>query len=374
MGLCDAVTLQPRQGMGHVALLVASCLMAACGVPADPGGPTLSAASPAETAAATEPDEAPSTPASAPSPTERVEPDPVVPTPIEPVAPVPLEDRIEHRFDLSGDPDELVAGTDAMWVKRASGLVDRIDPSTNEVVFSVEVALPGSDGRNCTGLGVGEDSVWACDGSDVERIDPATGDTVAQLPVGKTSDQFRIPVAEGHAWVLTGDGSTLVGIGEDNNRVDVEIDLGTRCSDVTAVADGTLWLACIVDDVVVRVDLASRQVTHRLGGFTNPRWISAAEAVWVSFDGGLARIDPASVEVTGAIAASAGGLGGAIAATEDAIWIRSPDPFLRRVDPATLDVVEEIATPSTAYGFVTFAFGSVWASAPDDQVIYRIRP
>jgi hypothetical protein len=64
---------------------------------------------------------------------------PVVPVAVDPVTPAALESRLEHRFAIPGDPDELVAGSDAMWLKRANGVVDRIDPATNEIDFAVEV-------------------------------------------------------------------------------------------------------------------------------------------------------------------------------------------------------------------------------------------
>jgi hypothetical protein len=133
-----------------------------------------------------------------------------------------------------------------------------------------------------------------------------------------------------------------------------------------------LWAACPLDDVVVRVDPAGRQVTARAGGLEKARWVAAADDVWVAFDDGLARIDPDTKEVRDAVDVKA--RDGTLFATDDAVWVRSADPFLRRVDPATMELVEEITTDSRAGGAVTVASDSVWASAPDDQVGYRIRP
>jgi hypothetical protein len=47
--------------------------------------------------------------------------------------------------------------------------------------------------------------------------------------------------------------------------------------------------------------------------------------------------------------------------------------FLRRVDPNTLEVVEDL-TAAVQGGVVIVAFDSVWATAYDDNVLYRIRP
>ncbi|HVM15728.1 MAG TPA: hypothetical protein VM287_15550 [Egibacteraceae bacterium] len=313
----------------------------------------------------------PATAGETPSPDP--EASPIEAAPVVPVTPSPLEPRIEHRLEIHGDPDEIAAGAGAIWVKRANGMVDRIDPATNEIVFSVQVMTPRGEGwQSCAGLGVDEDSVWVCDDPDVKRLDPETGDVIATVAVDKVADQLHIPVGLGHAWVLSGDGSTLTGVSTADNSIDEEFDLGTRCVEL-ALADDALWAACPVDDVVLRIDPSQGEVTATVGGLDNPRWISIADAVWVASDDGLVRLDPDSAEVTGAVEVRAK-LGGSIFATPDAVWVRSADPFLRRVDPATLELVEEITTDSEAGGSVTAGFGSLWTSAPDDQVVYRISP
>jgi hypothetical protein len=112
------------------------------------------------------------------------------------VEPAPIEPRVEVRLDVPGEPDWMAAGAGSVWVKTADGYVQCIDPATNQVAANIEVPPYG-------------------------RLPPATG--------------------WARAWVLTGDGSTLVGIAED--AVVTEIDLGTRCTELTA--SGTaIWAAC----------------------------------------------------------------------------------------------------------------------------------
>ncbi|MGI8874141.1 MAG: hypothetical protein ACR2KP_07415 [Egibacteraceae bacterium] len=296
------------------------------------------------------------------SPTPDPTASPVVPVAAGSVTPSPLEARLEHRFAITGDPEDLVAGPNAMWLKRANGMVDRIDPATNEIVYSVEVMnTRGGGGHHC--LGVGGGSVWACDENNVERLDPATGEVIATVAVGKVFDQVLIPVSSGHAWILSDAGATLLGVDLADNAVDVEVPLGTRCADLAAHED-MLWAACPLDDMVLRIDPATEQVTARIGGLERPRWLAAAEDVWVAFDHGLARVEAETAEVTGAVDVKAGGIHGGLFVTADTVWVRAREPFLRRVDPATMELVEEITTDSRAGGAVTVAFGSIWASAP----------
>ena len=88
----------------------------------------------------------------------------------------------------------------------------------------------------------------------------------------KIADQGQIPVAFGQAWVLTGDGTTLVGIAED--AVGTEIDLGTRCTELTA-SETAIWAACPIDGVAVAVDPEHEAVSTRVDGLTDARQISA---------------------------------------------------------------------------------------------------
>ena len=83
-------------------------------------------------------------------------------------------------------------------------------------------------------------------------------------------------------------------------------------------------------------------------------------------------VDPATGEVTRVVDASSAG--GDIEATGDAVWVRTGGFFLRRVDPNTLEVVEDLTAAEQSGGEVIVAYDSVWATAYDDNMLYRIRP
>jgi streptogramin lyase len=290
----------------------------------------------------------------------------IVATPVGKITAQPLRPRVEHRFGLPS-PDWLGAGAGSVWVKRDDGVLTRVDPKTNKVIRNIKVQKPGS--QHCQGLGTSDDSVWTCGGDgDVVRIDPATNKIVARLPLGKTTDQSFIPVLAGHAWFLIGDGSTVVGVNTTSNEVDVEIPLESGCVNLGA-DDTTMWAACVSNDVVLRIDPAAREVTARIGGLEAPRAISVSDEVWVLYYDGLARIDPLTAEVTGALGVDS--IDGGIFATEDAVWVRADGIFLQRVDPDSLELVQVLTAPEQSGGSVIEAFGSVWATAYNDTVMYR---
>ena len=295
----------------------------------------------------------------------------VVPTPAADVAPQRIRQRLEHRFELPS-PEWLGAGDGSVWVMRADGIVTRIDPRTNKVTHDIDIGDIGT-GERCQGLGVSDDSVWSCsDGASAVRIDPSTNEVVARVDVHKVFDQGYIPLVGGHAWFLVGDGSTLAGVSLETNEVDVEIPLDAYCVEL-ANDEQSVWVSCLSSDEVLRIDLQARTVAERLTGLDRPRWIAAADAVWVAYDDGLARIDPTTSQITGAIDIVIG-LSGGLYASEDAVWLRTEGTFLQRVDADTLALVEVITAPEPSGGSVLEAFGSLWATAYDDTVLYRLRP
>ena len=90
---------------------------------------------------------------------------------------------------------------------------------------------------------------------------------------------------------------------------------------------------------------------------------------------------PVVINVSGRLSAlprnqyrDAPGTQGDIAAMPEAVWVRAEGRFLRRIDPETLDVVEELSAPEASGGAVLEAYGSLWATAYNDNVMYRLTP
>jgi streptogramin lyase len=288
-----------------------------------------------------------------------------------PAPTVEVTERLEHRFEMQ-HVDFLAEAAGAVWVKEDRGPLHRLDPRTNEVVASIEVEVPGE--APCAGIGASEDVLWVCaGGGHVARVDTATDEVLATVQTGKLFDQGPIPVAFDHAWVIADGGTSLVGVSNATNEVDVTFDLGTRCTNVAASTDA-LWVACRPDSVVLRVDPTSGQETARVEGLTGPATVAFDEVVWVGHDEGTVRIDPGSSDVTGVVDVGPGGFNGSLVAAEGEVWIRTEAIFLRRLDGTSLELLEDITAPEQSGGSVLLAFGSVWATAYSEGVLYRLAP
>lgn len=275
-------------------------------------------------------------------------------------------DREEERWEVLTSPDWLASDGERIFVKGDSGAIDAVDPATDELTRVAEVAS-----APCQGIGFGFGSLWTCAESDVVRIDPATGEVTSTLAVGKAAAQGHLPTGFERVWVLTGDGSTLVGVDPDTEEVAVTAPLGVRGAQVETGEAG-LWVASTLDDQLLQIDPETGEVLQRIETILKPSYLVVAEDVWVGASLSTNKVDPATGEV---LATSDIGTGpsGSLAVTDGAVWVRSEDRFLVRLDPTDLAPVEGLRSPDTPSGGDTLvAFGSVWTTAYDDATLLRI--
>lgn len=346
----------PRRGRGSAAfltLLVLTFAVAGCGgedhgsIDGDGASPTVGTA---DVAAADVP------PVSVPPAAE-------VPT-------VALDDVAVATFEMAS-PSWLAADDDAVYIRGDDGVVDRVDPATDEVT---ELArIPGG---LCQGIGVGFGAVWTCAGSDVVAIDLDSGEVGEPIAVGKAAVQGHLGVGHGRVWVLVGDGSSIVGIDPESGSMDAPIELGVRGTDV-GIDEDDVWVVSAADDAVVRIDPATGEVEQIVGGLGGLGGASAVAftdgTAWVAGSGGTFPIDTGSGAV-GAVVGGGAGPDGAIAALGESVWVRRADAFLREIDAASGEAVAEVVAEVTSGGDVIVAFDSVWATAYDDGVTYRLAP
>lgn len=281
-----------------------------------------------------------------------------------------IADRAEAEFDIP-TADWLADAFGSIWVKRNDGQLDRIDPWSNTVVASIEIHDQGDE---CTGIGGTPEQLWVCsaDGS-IASIDPWNNIVSYTVEVDKIFEQATLPIAFDHVWVLTGEGETLTGVSLWTGAIDVEFDLPSTCAEVAASIDA-LWVACPEDGVVLKLDPADGSELARAEDLPGTRNLSIGTAVYAGFSGGTARIDPATAVVTGAVNIGPGSSAGEVEASGGVVWLRAEGTFLRSFDARSLVFAEEIAAPETSGGDVLVAYGSVWASAYTEGIVYRLPP
>lgn len=329
---------------------------------------------------------APATPAPAATPTSLPE------IPFTPSAVVPLDERLvatvnidEHPLAtetmIGNHPDEIVIAQDFIWTRTANGHVVQVDPTSNEMVAAVKADTTSDLDHYCHGLGTDGDDIWSCSAADdgdnraihVVRIDPESQSVVETVEVGKIFEQFELPYLANRIWVLTGSGEQLVGIDVTTNQPEPGIDLGTRCFQLAA-AENSLFAACTLDNLVLRIDPETGEVAQRVT-IESPRNIAAANnGIWVTQNNAVVRLDPDSLAPVATFTGLAGvGTKGDIFSSEDAVWVRVENGFLYRIDPASNQIVEQV-TPEDELtgGSVVATTDSVWTTAIDDNLLIRL--
>lgn len=320
-----------------------------------------------------------STPVSAPTilstPTPTSVPT-ILPTPS---TSVPLEERLLAAIDVKL-PDELVFAKGFIWVKTDSGHVVQVDPATNSVVGDIKVDTTSWQHDYCQGLGTDGENIWACSTRgnenfktiDVVRIDPSSQTVTATVEVGKIFDQYNMPFLSNHIWVLTDDGSKLVGIDTTTNQPSPAIDLGVRCFQVAATSS-SLLVTCKLDDLILRVDPESMQVTERRT-FTRSPWniVATEDGAWVGLGNAVVRLDPESLNPVATFTSLPGDKG--LFATKEGLWVRLDEGFLYRIDTVSNQIVEQITSDQRFYnlGSVIVTSDAIWTTAGDDDLLLRI--
>jgi streptogramin lyase len=338
----------------------------------------------AATAACAGPADSPSSAADTPERSPRVS----ASTEATPVPSASANETIEARADviigeIEGEADWPLEGFGSLWMLAPDQEVPsllRLDPSTNEMVASIE--LPG---RSCQGFTVSDDAVWACTPDGAARIDPETNEVTGTVAFETGMAKGRLAFGAGSVWAL----GARDGVSNQLVRIDpvamttTSIALGHGAASLAYGFDA-VWVTAPQDGMILRVDPDSEEVTQQATELARPQTIvTGPDSLWVTLYGGedidpalptVLRIDPGDGAVLAEVATGAASedLGG-IWATEDAVWVRAPQQFLTRIDPSTNEVVEVIEGPTGA-GDVTVAFGSVWATSGHALDVYRFAP
>lgn len=219
----------------------------------------------------------------------------------------------------------------------------RPDPAVSSIAATaVSVRQP-------TWLAAEGSAMWAVSGSDVARIDVATN-TVKNLGVGNGDALDGLAATPSAIWVADFDGSQVLRIDPATGTIVDRIKTGAA-EDVLPL-DGTIWVTDHHEGSVTRIDARSDKVLGTVvvgkAGSNGPQKLAyGAGSVWVGEynTNEVIRLNPRTGAVVARIAMPpATAPCGAIAATDTAVWVSGcfETPTVVRIDPATNKVVATI--------------------------------
>jgi serine/threonine-protein kinase len=225
-------------------------------------------------------------------------------------------------------------------------------------------------------------------GTGVAVID-ATGSKVSSL-IESADAPSNLAVGDGAVWVLSSQDGTVSRIDPKADAVTQRIATTGIVTDIAAGA-GALWLGRghrtlgngFITGGVSRIDPRTGRVTHTVtlpnrgvnadGASFNwgyPNLVVGAGAVWViNPNQTISRLDPR----TGARTKTFDVHAGRIAAGPESVWFLNGD-VVTRIDPRTDRVGQTIRIGSPAPDAIAVGAGSVWVSAPQEGVVWRVEP
>ena len=228
-------------------------------------------------------------------------------------------------------------GYGALWFAQCgTHQMGRIDP--HSLKFDRLVGY-GSDN-----IGIGAESIWATDGSNVVRLDPVSLATQAEIPVGGES---LVTFGEGSAWAVSSEEATVRRIDPDTNEVIATIPLSPGDGQTFPVhgvaAAGALW---VVDEIGLKL--------YRIDADTNETSVVDVPLLHDTSD----SMDYGDWYVT-----YGRGL----------IWVRTADDTIVGIDPSTEQIVERQTTPLGGGGAFFVADDSIWLGNNQAESVSGIR-
>lgn len=284
--------------------------------------------------------------------------------------------------DFSANTTEVAFGAGSVWVSSADyepgpveerqsrDAVFRVDPQTNRLADQIPLDPP-------TGVAFGHGSVWSVSSAygTLSRIDPASGEVVAKIKVGRGAVDVAVDEESGAVWVAG------LYLPKDYDNYDPSEDLGAnKLSRVDPKTNR------VVAEIPVRADASEANGEATDGGAQN---VAAGEgAVWVaSVDGRLLEVDPVTNEVVATV--SLGDYSSDLAVTGGSVWVSGQNrsgTWLKRVDPRTVRVdwsrglgpvdnggYGRLAAEEDGGGRVWFVEGGRWPGE-GDGTLARISP
>lgn len=295
-----------------------------------------------------------------------------VPLTVPAIEPVAIEDAGAVRFDVAGEPD---------WLTLAGGFVfayttgvGRFDATTGELLGTTDVGGQPI----CLDMDAGFGSVWVglCGTPTLVRIDPATGEVQATipLPVADLHEESSVAAGEGGVFLVARSENQIVKVDPSTDAVAVVFDVPPGAT-AARVGFGSLWVSHNALDVVSRLDPATGKVIASIDVGNGPRFLAiGADGVWVMNQegGSLSKIDPTTDTVVATVQVNDGPIEfGDISAGGGSVWTRISDHLLARVDEFSNQVIQ-LYDPASGSGGVDADSKAVWLSAHDVNSMWRL--
>jgi virginiamycin B lyase len=274
-------------------------------------------------------------------------------------------------FKIGKTADWVLVTDGAVWVAGSRPYsVQRIDPSTNQVVAKVRLS-----GEACSGLAFGFGSVWipVCGKKPMlVRVDADTHQISARLAIGLAGPEGGITNSSNSIWIVTDKKGTLARIDPQTNTVRQTIAIPPGSYN-PLFSGGMIWITGVESSVLTVVDAASGEVLASVPVGPKPRFLTAGGgSVWTlnQGDGTVSRVDASTRKVTATIQVGIPGTGGDICYGAGSVWTSVFEVPLTRIDAGTNSVLRQWIGPGG--DSLRFGFESIWLTDYRRGLLLRI--
>jgi hypothetical protein len=301
-------------------------------------------------------------------------------------SPPPPTARVAAEIPVGPYPRAIAVGEGSVWVavrgeKSSEGVVVRIDPATNEVVARIPVdAVPGWE-IGGGGLAVDDGSVWVAgaaggDGGVIDRIDTASNRVVDSIHVdGRPADVATF--ASGFVWVLLRgdpDSPRVLEIDVSTHDIVSETDLAGAYGRRLINAGGQMFAMVAAptggpadDSLLYRLDPWTGRVQGVLDLHAYAPVAGSVTQLWAATGDALVRIDPETDRPLGD-PVPVSNTGDALAVGDGGIWFFDPTNgrTVSRLNPVTGLV--DVSVAGTGGIDLAAWTGSIWVLNPQDSI------
>ena len=272
-------------------------------------------------------------------------------------------------FEAGDAPLSVAVGAEVWIANGAAGTLSHFPPDDPSAMEEIEIGGAPSQ------IALGRDEIWVAYplGNSIRRVVTTTGEAEPDVKVGRTpatvaadeTGAYFAALDAGSIWYVSGsEARELAGL------------QGSFPSAI-AIGFGSLWVADVVADQVLRIDPATGDVDARVDVGTAPTAIAVGDdAVWVSNfnDATVSRIDPDTDDVSGD-PVILGGKPGSLAFGLGYVWVtRTKDDTVIRIDTATNEWTGEVFEVGDNPTGIAVGAGHVWVTNTGDDTITRLTP
>jgi virginiamycin B lyase len=272
----------------------------------------------------------------------------------------------EQVISVPGSADFLAVDGKAVWATNRG----RVEQWSRKGKLA-EVPMT----RPCGAMTIAAGSLWVADCKDktLNRIDLKTAKRIAVIPtgIGAPDGELNVASGAGSIWISSEAKGMIARVDPATNQVIASVPVNPGSVYLTFGFDA-LWAVSAGSQTVQKIDPTTNMVVKTTAVGKMPGFLAAGEgAVWVQEqgDGTVARVDPVSGEITGRAKVDATLKYGDIDTGGGKVWLRTTaGQMFAVIDPTSLEVKARVGKAAGS-GALRYTKAGIWTSAHDVKTL-----